>query len=148
VRQYEQVGLEQGSLETRSVIAGEAWSSQDGEQLKQTRERKGIDRAVLARRACLSALQVTQLEEGGLCHFYTPQIKKLAGKRAMAALESIPARVLAISLHHDLTDPTSASTSTSASDSTAAGTFAPGSPDEPEFPNEDLSIRDVRNGPD
>lgn len=124
------------------MIAGEAWSSQDGEHLKETRERKGIDRAVLARRACLSALQVTQLEEGGLCHFYTPQIKKLAGKRAMAALESIPDRVLAISLHDDLTDPTSASSSTSASDCTASGTFVPG------FPNQDRSNRDVRNGLD
>jgi hypothetical protein len=148
VPQYKQVGLEQGSLETRSVIAGEAWSSQDGEHLKETRERKGIDRAVLARRACLSALQVMQLEEGGLCHFYTPQIKKLAGKRAMAALESIPARVLEISLRHDLTAPTSASSSTSANDGTASCTFAPGSPNEPGCPNQDRSTRDVRYGPD
>jgi hypothetical protein len=38
--------------------------------------------------AGISVAQVVQLEEGGDSHFYTPAIKRLAGRQAMKALRT------------------------------------------------------------
>lgn len=65
----------------------EAWNADDAKRLHQLREEAGWGLSDLARRACLSVAQVTQLEQGGDSHFYTAAIKQLAGRRAFLALE-------------------------------------------------------------
>ena len=65
----------------------EAWNADDATRLQQLRVEAGWELPDLARRACLSVAQVTQLEQGGDSHFYTPAIKQLAGTRAVGALE-------------------------------------------------------------
>lgn len=65
----------------------EDWSADDAKRLQQMRADAGWSLPDLARRACLSVAQVTQLEQGGHSHFYTAAIKRLAGRRAVYALE-------------------------------------------------------------
>lgn len=65
----------------------EAWNADDSKRLRQLREEAGWSLPDLARRACLSVAQVTQLEQGGDSHFYTAAIKQLAGRKAVLALE-------------------------------------------------------------
>ena len=49
----------------------EDWSADDAKRLQQMRADAGWSLPDLARRACLSVAQVTQLEQGGYPHFYT-----------------------------------------------------------------------------
>ena len=107
-------------------MAAQTWEPADGDCLRRTREQKGIDRTTLARRACLSVPQVMQLEEGGVCHFYTAAIKLLAGRRACAVLNSMPDRPSHGLPHHDLANPTNASSSSGAKGATESGVDAPG----------------------
>ena len=65
----------------------EAWNADDAQRLQQLRVEAGWALPDLARRACLSIAQVMQLEQGGESHFYTPAIKLLAGRRALATLQ-------------------------------------------------------------
>jgi len=66
----------------------QVWQTEDGNRLKALREAHGWDVWALARRCALSASQVRQLEEGGDSQFYSPGIKALAGRRALACVES------------------------------------------------------------
>lgn len=76
-----------------SMKPNEAWNADDAQRLQQRRVEAGWTMADLARRACLSIAQVMQLEQGGDSHFYTPTIKLLAGRRALASLQRwVPAR--------------------------------------------------------
>ena len=107
-------------------MSAQTWEPADGDCLRRTREQKGIDRTTLARRACLSLPQVVQLEEGGVCHFYTAAIKLLAGRRACAVLDSMPDGTLPGLPLHDLTSPTNPSSSSLASGAADSSVGAPG----------------------
>jgi hypothetical protein len=104
-------------------MSAQTWEPANGESLRRARETKGIDRTTLARRACLSVPQVVQLEEGGVCHFYTAAIKLLAGRRACAVLDSMPDGTLPDLPLHDPTNPSSSSLASGTADSSVG---APG----------------------
>lgn len=67
------------------------YDSCDPEYLRQLRESAGVDRVVLARKACLSVAQVRQLEAGGGASlFYSDAIRKQAYKRLLMLLGAEP----------------------------------------------------------
>jgi hypothetical protein len=86
--------LSDDALETAGhpMANQQLWRTEDGLRLRALREAQGWDVWALARRCSLSACQVRQLEEGGESQFYSPSIKALAGRRALACLEAHPTR--------------------------------------------------------
>lgn len=86
--------LTDGALETAGLpmATQQVWQEEDGNRLKALREACGWDVWGLARRCALSASQVRQLEEGGESQFYSPDIKALAGRRALALVVAHAAR--------------------------------------------------------
>lgn len=70
----------------------EAWSRSDAERLRHARNDAGLDVPTLAKHACLSVAQVHQLEDGGDSCFYTPEIKRQAGIRALASAAALKLR--------------------------------------------------------
>lgn len=57
-----------------------------GAELKSAREGKGLDRAELATKCCLSSKMILELEEGGMTSFYSFELKLAAAKRVGAYL--------------------------------------------------------------
>jgi len=74
------------------VSVQQVWQAEDGHRLKALREARGWDVWRLARLCALSAAQIRQLEDGGESQFYSAAIKVLAGRRALACLESAATR--------------------------------------------------------
>ena len=67
-----------------------SWTPDDEQLLRQTRLATKVQLETLAKAVCLSIAQVRQLEDGGSSGFYTPDIKKQAGRRALAWLQNLP----------------------------------------------------------
>ncbi len=63
------------------------WCAEDGQRLRQLRETLAVDESQVARLACISTLQLRELEGQGDGHFYTPAIKRMVGARLLKILE-------------------------------------------------------------
>jgi transcriptional regulator with XRE-family HTH domain len=61
----------------------QSWQTEDGSLLKKLRESANIDIHFLAQIYCISASQITQLEEGGDRGFYSPDIKFSLGSKLL-----------------------------------------------------------------
>jgi transcriptional regulator with XRE-family HTH domain len=68
------------------------WTAEDAEKLSRLRLEKGLDVFQVARMVTLSKEHVIELENSeqsdSKSHFYTPEIKAMAGKRILSLLES------------------------------------------------------------
>jgi hypothetical protein len=59
------------------------------ESLERLRILAGLDIETLARKACLSVVQVKQLESGASSAFYSETIRSQASRRVMSILKSV-----------------------------------------------------------
>jgi transcriptional regulator with XRE-family HTH domain len=68
------------------------WTAEDAEKLSRLRLEKGLDVFQVARMVTLSKEHVIELENSvqsiTKSHFYTPEIKAMAGRRILSILES------------------------------------------------------------